>query len=156
MEPVSRWSGFAPPATPFTRRLLVYFPSGAYKGLPVLGDTPQPTERGFVAALRCSSACKRALWVRYPQRSPLCGRGAVWWICLPAIYARAAGSVSRKATAQRRLPEVVSLESSVSGKKTSQAERTKLCTRSLLLCGGSAALSGQLTGRELHSRSALV
>ena len=30
MEPVSRWSGFAPPATPFTRRLLVYFPSGAY------------------------------------------------------------------------------------------------------------------------------
>ncbi len=31
MEPVSRRSGFAPPATPLTRRLLVYFRSGAYK-----------------------------------------------------------------------------------------------------------------------------
>jgi hypothetical protein len=30
MEPVSWRSGFAPPATPFTRRLLVYFDSGAY------------------------------------------------------------------------------------------------------------------------------
>ena len=30
MEPVSRRSGFAPPATPLTRRLLVYFDSGAY------------------------------------------------------------------------------------------------------------------------------
>ena len=30
MEPVSRRSGFAPPPTPLTRRLLVYFPSGAY------------------------------------------------------------------------------------------------------------------------------
>jgi hypothetical protein len=30
MEPVFRRSGFAPPQTPLTRRLLVYFPSGAY------------------------------------------------------------------------------------------------------------------------------
>jgi hypothetical protein len=31
MEPVSWRLGFAPPATPLTRRLLVYFPFGAYK-----------------------------------------------------------------------------------------------------------------------------
>lgn len=31
MEPVSRRSGFAPPATPLTRRLVVYFRSGAYR-----------------------------------------------------------------------------------------------------------------------------
>ena len=30
MEPVSWRPGFAPPATPLTRRLLVYFRSGAY------------------------------------------------------------------------------------------------------------------------------
>ena len=30
MEPVSWRLGFAPPATPLTRRLLVYFRSGAY------------------------------------------------------------------------------------------------------------------------------
>jgi DNA-binding transcriptional regulator YiaG len=30
MEPVSRRPGFAPPETPLTRRLLVYFASGAY------------------------------------------------------------------------------------------------------------------------------
>ena len=30
MEPVSRRSGFAPPATPLTRRLLVYFVSAAH------------------------------------------------------------------------------------------------------------------------------
>jgi hypothetical protein len=30
MEPVSRRSAFAPPPTPLTRRLLVYFASGAY------------------------------------------------------------------------------------------------------------------------------
>jgi hypothetical protein len=32
MEPVSRRSNFAPPTTPLTRRLLVYFRSGAYIG----------------------------------------------------------------------------------------------------------------------------
>lgn len=31
MEPVFRRSGFAPPSTPLTRRLLVYFHSGAYR-----------------------------------------------------------------------------------------------------------------------------
>ena len=30
MEPVRRWSSFAPAITPLTRRLLVYFPSGAH------------------------------------------------------------------------------------------------------------------------------
>jgi len=30
MEPVFWRSGFAPPATPLTQRLLVYFASGAY------------------------------------------------------------------------------------------------------------------------------
>jgi hypothetical protein len=30
MEPVSWWSTFGPPATSLTRRLLVYFRSGAY------------------------------------------------------------------------------------------------------------------------------
>ena len=33
MEPVLRRSGFAPPQTPLTRRLLVYFRSGAYNEL---------------------------------------------------------------------------------------------------------------------------
>jgi hypothetical protein len=30
MEPVFRRSGFTPPKSPLARRLLVYFPSGAY------------------------------------------------------------------------------------------------------------------------------
>ncbi len=37
MEPVSWRSSFAPPATPLTRRLLVYFASGAYSFLNLVG-----------------------------------------------------------------------------------------------------------------------
>jgi len=36
MEPVSWRPGFAPPATPLTRRLLVYFRSGAYTFITLL------------------------------------------------------------------------------------------------------------------------
>jgi hypothetical protein len=41
MEPVSWRSGFAPPATPFTRRLLVYFDSGAYNAWLLIEKRPQ-------------------------------------------------------------------------------------------------------------------
>ena len=54
MEPVLRRSGFTPPQTPLTRRLLVYFRSGAYKSdrLLVTGYAPDvhyKSGRGFAA-----------------------------------------------------------------------------------------------------------
>ena len=62
MEPVSWRSGFAPPATPLTRRLLVYFASGAYNGV-------ASTDAACSVALE-TGTCEYRFVRRYLERNP--------------------------------------------------------------------------------------
>jgi hypothetical protein len=56
MEPVSRRPNFAPPSTPLTRRLLVYFRSGAYN------HTQRLNLHALLGAQRADVGSIRAIW----------------------------------------------------------------------------------------------
>ncbi len=61
MEPASRRPGFTPPQTPLTRRLLVYFASGAYNQKDLNGtNNPPHAAAGFPAT--CDTCHNTASW----------------------------------------------------------------------------------------------
>jgi hypothetical protein len=101
MEPVSWRLGFAPPASPLTRRLLVYFRSGAYK---LLGVPPGTYSRADnfqrkvtdPAALEVNGLSDMSVQIEFERqhsRAPIQAVTIAWW--------RKSGDEFRAAMAER-------------------------------------------------------